>query len=147
MKTKPLLRKILLIPLGIFMLLVVLEGSLRIGGYLYTRYRNPETYAKISEPKKEEFTILCLGDSFTEGLGAGRDKSYPRQLERILRENAILNINVINEGRSASTSSMLLKRLPEDIDRHDPDIIIVMTGVNNHWNFEDSSYFLINKKG
>lgn len=140
------LRKIFFITIPtIIVFLFVLEISLRIGGYLYTRYRNPEIYAKTELSKRDTFNILCLGDSFTFGAGTTPENSYPRQLERLLRENVSKDINVIDGGRGGNTSSLLLKNLQEDIYKYHPDVVIIMIGINNHWNLEDSSFFLLNK--
>ena len=145
MKMNPVLRKIFFITVpAIFIFLIALELCLRMCGYLYIQCHNPETQAKIAEFNKDRFRILCLGDSFTEGVGATPEGSYPRQLEKILQKNLSKEISVVNGGRLANTSSLLLKNLQEDINRYSPSVIIVMIGMNNNWNLEDSSYFLLN---
>lgn len=146
MRTKPVFRKILFITIpGLFIFLIVLEICLRIGGYLYIQHRDPRLYVKKTESVKEEFKLLCLGDSFTFGVGAVSESSYPRQLEKILQENVSKDISVINGGRLANTSSLLLKNIQGDIDKYSPDAMLIMIGCNNNWNLEDSSYFLLNR--
>lgn len=140
------MRKIFFITIpSIFIFLLVLEIGLRIGGFFYTRYRNPETYANVRESDSKVFNILCLGDSFTFGFGASPGNSYPRQLERILQESVSEDMNVIDGGRGGNTSSLLLKNLQKDIDDYHPDVILIMIGSNNLWNLEDSSYFVLNR--
>lgn len=95
----------------------------------------------------ESFNILCLGDSYTYGYGsADRENSYPKQLERLIHESIDKDIVVVNKGVPGNTSSLILKKLQEDIVQYKPYIMLIMIGCNNHWNFKDSSYFLLNKK-
>jgi len=144
---KKILRKLLFISLpSIFAMLVILEIGMRITGYLYNQYHNPDAHARIEDFNKGKFNILCLGDSFTFGAGALPDNSYPRQLERLLRRNTGKDIRVINAGRLGDTSSLLLKNFRKDLARYNPDIAIVMIGINNFWNLEDSSYFILKNK-
>jgi lysophospholipase L1-like esterase len=91
-----------------------------------------------------DFNILCIGDSFTYGTGAPLQDSYPKQLERILdKDFASKHINAINLGIPGSNSSQCLKYLKEKFDFYKPEIVIVLVGMNNCWNFNDSSYFEI----
>ncbi len=150
MKMKKVLRNLIFISLpSIFIFLLIFELFLRVGGWVYLWQRHPETYKKaMSYGQQNKFTILCLGDSFTEGAGTDRNNSYPKQLEKILLKNITgVNINIINGGRGGNSSSLLLKYLPVDLLRYNPDIVLIMIGCNNVWNFQDSSYFIINKKG
>jgi lysophospholipase L1-like esterase len=119
-----------------------------VGGWAYLWQRHPEAYNKARVyGQQNKFTILCLGDSFTEGAGTDRNNSYPKQLEKILLKNITgVDINIINGARGGNSSSLLLKYLPGELLRYSPDIVIVMIGCNNVWNFQDSSYFIINKK-
>jgi len=140
------LRKILFISLpGLLIFLFLVEAGLRGGGVLYLKFRHAETYVKPAYKTKNTFNILCLGDSFTFGSGTSPENSYPRQLERLLRRNINEGINVINAGRMGNTSSLLLNNFKKDISMHNPDIVIVMVGLNNFWNLEDSSYFILYK--
>jgi len=141
------LRKILLISLpSLLILLLFLELGLRLGGVLYLKLHYPRANVNHAGSVENTFNILCLGDSFTFGLGASFENSYPRQLERLLWKNMGAAINVINAGRLGNTSSLLLKNLEKDIALYRPHIAIVMIGCNNSWNFEDSSYFKLYKE-
>jgi len=145
-KMKRILRKILYISLpSIFVFLLILELCLRVGGWAYLRQHHPETYEEIKVFEQNKFTILCLGDSFTFGAGTSPENSYPRQLARLLKKNINKDINVINVGRLGNTSSLLLNNFKKDIAKYNPDIVIVMIGLNNFWNLEDSSYFILYK--
>ena len=144
MNIKKILRRIIFISIpSILIMFAVLEIGLRIAGSLYY---SANTGSSPGNLKEDKFNILCLGDSFTAGAGASAENSYPRQLERLLRENIDGKINVINAGRLGNTSSLLLNNFGKDVALYRPQITIVMVGCNNFWNFENSSYFQLYKE-
>ncbi|MBM3247604.1 hypothetical protein FJZ17_03655 [Candidatus Pacearchaeota archaeon] len=99
---------------------------------------------KQDSNRNEGFNIVCIGDSFTYGIGAPKQYSYPNQLKNLL--NTIYpnsHINVINLGISGYNSSQCIKYLKEKFDFYNPKIVIILAGMNNCWNFLDSSYFRI----
>lgn len=147
MRMKNFFSKMLFIALpSIVIVIFLLEVCLKMGGWLYLERRQEAHALKKREHANDSFTILCLGDSFTFGMGASPEKSYPRQLELLLRKDISKNIVVIDEGRAGNTSSLLLKDLKQDIDSYNPDIIVIMTGANNNWNLKDSSYFILRRE-
>ena len=123
----------------------MLEIGLRLTGSLYNLFHNPDTYSRVMNSDPKKLNILCLGDSFTYGVGTLSENSYPRQLGYLLQKNINKDINVINAGRLANTSSLLLHNFKKDIARYNPDIVIVMVGLSNRWNLKDSSYFILYK--
>jgi len=74
-------------------------------------------------------TIVAMGDSLTEGLGAPEAKAYPAVLEGNLQK-AGYTVKVINAGISGETSAGALSRT-EWILRLNPDILILETGAND----------------
>jgi tetratricopeptide (TPR) repeat protein len=77
---------------------------------------------------RADFRILCLGDSMT---AKGGDQSYPSQLERILNEKGKGGrVHVINGGQAETTVSDIAAALPGQIKQYSPDMIVVMTGIN-----------------
>jgi len=87
--------------------------------------------------------IITIGDSFTEGVGAPMDSSWPRLLNNIIgHDSAFLNHQVLNAGKAGSDvyfEYMLLKKLvayyhPKrvilDINTTDIDDIIIRGGSN-----------------
>ena len=76
--------------------------------------------------------ILALGDSLTAGYGLAPDQSFPRQLERLLRERHP-RATVANAGVSGDTSAGGLARLPRLLARLSakPDLAIVELGAND----------------
>lgn len=70
-------------------------------------------------------TIVCFGDSLTEGVGADPGRDYPSQLkERV-------SLPVINAGVRGNTSADALARLDKDVLTHDPKIVIITLGGND----------------
>lgn len=122
--------------------LILLEISLQIASpivyYLNITTLNPQQF------KGKHYTILTLGDSITVGHGSAPFYSYPRQLEHILEIfNPEMEFKVINRGIYGLNSSNLLRSLANDIKTYHPNLIVVMTGANNRWNYEDSNLPLI----
>jgi acyl-CoA thioesterase-1 len=76
-----------------------------------------------------EGTIVCMGDSLTEGLGGQESSAYPARLEDLLRQ-AGLRWRVVNAGISGETSSGALSRT-DWVMTLDPDIVILETGAND----------------
>jgi hypothetical protein len=71
-------------------------------------------------------TVVAIGSSSTEGIGASSpDRTYPAQLERLLRERfPRATIKVVNRGVGGETVAANLARLrPDAIDLR-PDLAI-----------------------
>jgi tetratricopeptide (TPR) repeat protein len=88
---------------------------------------------------QSKLRIICLGDSFTEGMGASRrDLAWPSVLSRKLESSHTqLKPEVTNLGLRARNSSTCLKRLRESIALSSPHVVLVCCGVNNRWNLKD----------
>lgn len=124
--------KILVLTIGIVVSFLIAEISLRVFGavYFYLTKTN-----KACPQKSGEFTVLCIGDSFTLGTGADAGEDYPTQLEKLLSEKFPQNkIKIINQGLGASNSAMTVQRLGKNIYEIQPDLVIVLTGGGNAWN-------------
>lgn len=78
---------------------------------------------------QDEFTILFLGDSLTEGYGLEAGESFPDLLQQRFDEED-RDIEVINAGISGSTSASGLSRLQWYI-RSDPDLLVLSLGAND----------------
>ncbi|MEI8217916.1 MAG: GDSL-type esterase/lipase family protein, partial [Elusimicrobiota bacterium] len=80
--------------------------------------------------------ILCVGDSFVYGLGAPKESSFPCQLERLLNSRQPeKRFRVVNGGVPAQNSTQLLGRLRSTLKEVRPDMVIVLTGGANLWNY------------
>jgi len=85
-------------------------------------------------------TILAFGDSITAGyvsptaftLLLEPQNSYPTLLEELLRTRfPSQNISVINRGTGRETSAEGNDRFLNEVDRYQPDLILILEGVND----------------
>lgn len=125
-------KRLAVVLLGVVWTLVLLEVSLRLVGiFLHTQRAN----SRQRLPGDKQRVVLCVGDSFTEGLGAEDEESVPSRLEQLLNEQAGgLHTTVVNRGLAGLNSAQMLARLPGNLDRSKPDLVVLMTGANNSWN-------------
>ncbi len=70
-------------------------------------------------------SIICFGDSLTEGVGAGSGEEYPTVLSRQLV------LPVINSGLRGDTSAQALERLSTSVLNKNPRLVIVLLGGND----------------
>lgn len=136
--------KIILASFSIICFIILVEFFLRGLGYLRSRKEDLEWLGDQSA-----FNIICLGDSFTYGWGVETPYVYPRQLEKMLNNGGLgRRFRVFNLAVPGSNSSQHLKYLEEILGRYEkPDLIILLTGANDHWNLADSNiYRFINKE-
>jgi len=79
---------------------------------------------------QDEFTILFLGDSLTEGYGLQENESFPSLIESRLATDDMDHVRIINAGISGSTSASGLSRLQWYI-RSRPDLMVLSLGAND----------------
>ncbi len=142
-------KKVSLILLGVIIALSAGEISLRLTGRFYYKEWMEEE-AKIIDEKRELrqigerinarpedaklVRILCLGDSWTFGLGAAPGYSYPAQLQAMLDKDDPYRYRVYNAGLPGSTSLKLLKLLPGLLQEYKPDRLVILVGANDIFN-------------
>lgn len=88
-------------------------------------------HAQPVDPKRAP-VILAVGESSTAGYGVSVNDSYPAQLQRLL-DNAGYHYQVVNHGRSGSTTAMALTRLDRGVALL-PDIVLIALGGNDQGN-------------
>lgn len=76
-------------------------------------------------PLNPNATILAFGDSLTHGTGVERSQSYPAVLQKKT------GLKVINAGIPGEVSADGLKRLPELLEKHQPELLILCHGGND----------------
>ena len=74
-------------------------------------------------------TILCLGDSLTEGSGLDRAQAYPARLQEKI-DALDWNFKVINAGVGGDTTAAALRRLDWLLQRR-IDVLILALGGND----------------
>lgn len=72
-------------------------------------------------------TIVCHGDSLTEGADLNPNYTWP-----LLVENQV-KVKIINSGIGGDTSGGLLGRFYHDVVQHKPDVVLIMGGTNDLW--------------
>lgn len=88
------------------------------------RPRRPETYR-----------IVCLGDSFTWGLGVGDAEAYPHLLEQRLSQRFPgVDLQVLNAGVPGYGTADELRFFESRLDELDPDLVVVQFLAENDFN-------------
>lgn len=137
-------KNVLLLIFSLAVFFLFLEFALMLGGYVYLMFHRP---FEVTKKNSDGFTIVCLGDSFTFGMGTDYPNSYPRQLERILLEKYPKNnFYVYNLASLGSNSSYWLEQhhLEDILIKYEPQAVLLMVGLNNEWNMP-KSYLLFGK--
>jgi lysophospholipase L1-like esterase len=128
--------------MGFFTVVFLLEVGLRLIGHMHGR-RAMHDQIFLNPPLKKQYTILCLGDSFTLGMGAPQDKDYSSQLENLLKSKIRGEIvKVINRGIAGQNTAELLNKLQYNIDTIKPNLIILLIGGANDWNYAGYEAYL-----
>lgn len=89
------------------------------------------TYLLLSAPVfAEEQSVLVMGDSLSAAYGIDNDAGWVNLLRQRLN-GAHGQWQVINASISGETTDGGLRRLPDLLDKHDPDIVIIALGGND----------------
>lgn len=75
---------------------------------------------------KDKIRIMAIGDSYTEGVGADNDSSFPKQLSYILRDSIPRRTEVWNCGISGSDLVYEFRLFKDRLLKYDPDMLIVV---------------------
>jgi lysophospholipase L1-like esterase len=94
----------------------------------------------MQKPLLSSDTILCAGDSLTNGYGAPKGESYPDHLRRLT------GMHIIKSGINGETSSEGLRRLPGLLQKHRPKLTILCYGGNDILQGESLSQLKYNLK-
>jgi lysophospholipase L1-like esterase len=73
---------------------------------------------------------MALGDSFTEGVGADNDSTYPKQLSYLLQDSFDQPLEVWNCGFSSSDPVYQFRLFKDKLLKYDPDMIIAELNSN-----------------
>jgi lysophospholipase L1-like esterase len=75
-----------------------------------------------------EFRIICLGNSYSEGIGAPQDSTWPKLLEDLLIQHSSGKITVFNAGKAGSDPFYEYNLLAERMLKYKPDLVLVALG-------------------
>jgi lysophospholipase L1-like esterase len=107
---------------------VLFECLLQVISYAVWSSEQREVATKADSP-----VVLCVGDSFTWGLGASGDAfSYPAQLQVELAARGS-DWQVVNGGWPGRSSEELAVQLSKQLDQHAPRHLVVLIGTNDSW--------------
>lgn len=84
-----------------------------------------EDYSAIRNLASPGTTLVCFGDSLTQGAGAGPGEDFPSLLA------AALPIPVVNAGVAGETTADGLRRLERDVLSRDPRLVVIFFGGND----------------
>ncbi|MDD5156277.1 MAG: GDSL-type esterase/lipase family protein, partial [Candidatus Omnitrophica bacterium] len=143
---KNLIKNALLALISLFAALAAIETVLYVSGKIYHAYRIDAGPDRLQDG--DTVRVLCIGDSFTFGAGAEKGRSYPEQLEILMRDKKMNDrFSVFNAGICGATSSLLVKNLEENLRRYSPDILIVLIGCNETVDMflQETDYFRFKK--
>jgi len=75
-----------------------------------------------------EYRIICLGNSFTEGIGAPQDSAWPKVLEKRLILHTKKKVTVFNAGISGSDPFFEYMLMERKMLKYNPDLILLALG-------------------
>ena len=84
-----------------------------------------DRFESIRNIRSSGASIICFGDSLTEGVGAGSGEEYPTVLSRQLA------LPVINAGQRGDTTAQALGRISQSVLNKNPRLVIVLLGGND----------------
>lgn len=117
------LKKISLIIVGIILSLVILEIGLQTVYYSNKLIKNYKINKQLKD--KDTITILCLGESTTDG-------QWPPILQKILDEKSKnKKFNIIDAGKIGCNTNDIIIKASNIILNENIDIIISMMGIND----------------
>lgn len=130
------IHKVLALGIGVVLALVLVEIGMRTLGERILAAQ--ESRNEILPKDAQSIRILTLGESTTADFYGEESRetvqAWPRQLEVKLAEQGA-GVRVYNLGRTATTTSGILSRLPEQLDQYRPQIVISMMGINDSVSF------------
>ncbi|MDD5130006.1 MAG: tetratricopeptide repeat protein [Candidatus Omnitrophica bacterium] len=120
-------QRLLLVTFGILFFFILLESSLRLGGFIILSIQEHRNYQSIKQ--KGAYRILCLGESTTQN-------QYPPFLEEILNQRNIgIHFSVIDKGLRGTNTPTILNNLESYLAQYHPDMVVAMMGINDRGDY------------
>lgn len=76
-------------------------------------------------------TVLILGDSLSAAYGVQTEQAWVALLRQRLTQQGLAQWQVVNASISGETTDGGLRRLPDLLTRHTPDVVIIELGGND----------------
>jgi tetratricopeptide (TPR) repeat protein len=116
--------KITLVVFGLFLSLCSIETALRAGEFIVLTLQEWGNRHPSGSPGI--YRILCLGESTTQN-------HWPPILREILnRSKAGVSFNTIDLGLGGTNTAAIVQKLPDNIRKYRPDMVITMMGINDY---------------
>jgi len=87
--------------------------------FLFLIFLSAACQPRIANVHSTGETIVCFGDSLTQGVGASQEHDYPSLLAQMLQ------MPTINAGVGGNTTRDALERLDRDVLQKNPRLVIV----------------------
>jgi lysophospholipase L1-like esterase len=111
---------------------LLLELALQLGHVIVVLTHSP----RDSTSAGSAVTVLCVGDSYTFGVGANSPEgSYPGQLQEILIDRLGSEIRVSNAGWPSQNSYDVVSRLQSQLESSSPAFVSILVGTNDDWKY------------
>ena len=99
-------------------------------------------------PKADTTRILVFGDSYVAAEYSPLEETYPHRLAEEIGHLTGKPVETINAGLVGSGPDQIARRMPEDIEKLSPDIIVVViTSGNDFGDLIRNKLYGINRKG
>ncbi|AZT83582.1 arylesterase [Marinobacter sp. NP-4(2019)] len=76
-------------------------------------------------------TVLIVGDSLSAAYGVQTDEAWVALLRARLDEEGLENWQVVNASISGETTDGGLRRLPDLLEKHEPEVVVIELGGND----------------
>lgn len=119
--------------------------ALQVISFLFSISRKPLPNKRPPQASASGNVIICIGDSFTFGLGATKH-SYPSQLEEMLCKNKGKEIKVLNLGIPGYNSYQAFMSFKENCKQYNPLAVIILVGLNNEWSIVGMPIYTLQEK-
>ena len=121
--------------MGLGRAFLLVEVSLQAAASVRRLGASPAASVRPGLPHDGTYRILCLGESTTAPFYGV--VSYVESLGQLLEQRDFgVRFELINAGYVDQHTSFLVQKLPELLAEHDPDMVILMMGINDPLYFD-----------
>lgn len=128
-------KRLLAVAIGIALLLAVVELALQAAAVVLRIGQSSASAELAPDADSGDYTVLCLGESTTAAYFGV--PAYSSLLSKLLNRRYETSFRVVNAGFPAVSTSVLLEKLPGLIEEHQPDMVVLMMGINDSFYFSD----------